>query len=127
MATGFVADQSSPYVDNVPAFGQVTVAASGTETVTFLNMTKSIVVHSNADVLIGVSTAGTSGTANFRLRGTTGGGPTVPTLFPIQCKQIVFKNPSSTDAIYVSYCATLTRLESQNFDDLTTANGFEKV
>ena len=127
MATGFVADQSSPYVDSVPALGQVTVAASGTETVTFLNMTSNVVIQCNADVIIGVSTAGTGGTASFRLRGTPASGPTVALSLPIQCKQIVLANPSSTDAIYVSYCATLTRLESQNFDDLTTANGFEKV
>ena len=127
MASGFVADQPSPYVDNVPAFGQVTVAASGTETVTFSNMTSNVVIQCNADVIVGVSTAGTAGASSFRLRGTPSSGPTEALSLPVQCKQIVFSNPSGAAAIYVSYVATLTRHEADNFDALTTANGFEKV
>jgi len=127
MASGYIAENQAPNVTHVPAFEQVTIAASATSTVTFENTTAHVVIQSNTDVIVGVSTAGVAGTSSFRLRGTTGSGPTIPLSLPIQTKQLVFSNPSSTDAIYVSYCATLTRGEAADFPALTSANGFEKV
>ncbi len=124
MATGFVADQPSPHVDNVPAFFIGNSVNGAAVTTTYLNMTKSVTIINLAGgspLNIGVSSAGLGGTA-YMILGTPG-----QVTLDIQTKQIVVAENTGGATSTFSICAVLTRLESQNFDALTTANGFEKV
>ena len=122
MATGFVADQSSPYVDNVPAFVTGSSLNGARVTTTFLNMTSQVTVGcSGSSLKIGVTDGGVTGTAYFFIA--AGGQVTLD----IQTKQIVVAEATGSATAVFSICASLARLESQNFDAPTTANGFEKV
>ena len=122
MATGFVADQPSPYVDNVPAFFIGNSTNGARVTTTFLNMTKQVTIATTGSSLwIGVSDAGVGGTAYLILQNNQ------TVTLDMQVKQIVVAEGTGSAVATFSICAVLSRHESQNFDALTTANGFEKV
>mgnify|MGYP003647082092 CR=1 FL=1 len=122
MATGFAADQPSPHVDNVPAFFVGNSVNSAVVTTTFSNMTKQVTITNTGSILnVGVSAAGLGGTAYIRMMANTA------LTLDMQTKQIVVKEETGSATATFSICAVLSRHEAQNFDALTTANGFEKV
>ena len=122
MATGFVADQPSPHVDSPPAFSTGSLTNSAAVTLTWLNMTKQLtILASGSSMKVGVTTAGVAASSHIVL--TSGQQITVD----CQTKALVLEEGSGAGTVVYSVLATLSRNEAEGFDDITTANGFEKV
>ena len=122
MATGFVADQPSPIVDSPPAMDTGSLTNSATVTLSYLNMTKQItVIATGSSMKVGVTSSGMSGTNHIVL--TAGSQITVD----CQIKSLILEEGSGAGTVVYSVLAVLSRHESQVLDDITTANGFERV
>tara|TARA_R100000995_G_scaffold74175_1_gene43116 strand:- start:64 stop:441 length:378 start_codon:yes stop_codon:yes gene_type:complete len=125
MATGFAADQPKPKVDKVPFVQTGVISDTNVLTVTFLNMTDHITVRNantatTSTLKVGFTAAGVAAVAYVALH--TGESITLDA----RMKQICLLKSAGTSIIY-TLTGALTRLESQDYPDITTANGFEKV
>ncbi|MAK31345.1 hypothetical protein [Acinetobacter sp.] len=125
MATGFAADQPKPKVDKVPFAQTGTISDTNVLTVTFLNMTDHITVRNantatTSTLKVGFTATGVAAAAYVALN--TGESITLD----VRSKQICLLKSAGSSVVY-SITGALSRLESQDYPDITTANGFEKV
>ena len=105
MATGFAADQPKPKVDKVPFAQTGTISDTNVLTVT---------------LKVGFTATGVAAAAYVALN--TGESITLD----VRSKQICLLKSAGSSVVY-SITGALSRLESQDYPDITTANGFEKV
>ena len=123
---GFEADNNIPRVTRPPFFASGTVTNGANTTITFANVTEQIIIDCTSDsgsgnvLLIGVTTAGVAGTARVAV---TAGGRVGP--LDVQCKQIVLAGGGGDMGYQIT--AVLSRIASDQYPDITTANGFEGV
>lgn len=125
MATGFIADQPKPKVDKAPFAQSGTISDGDVLTVAFLNMTDHITIKNanltgTSTLRVGLTAAGIASTAYFDLE--TGESVTLD----VRIKQICLLRQVGAAVIY-GITGALIRLEAQDYPDITTANGFEKV
>lgn len=116
----------SPRVDNAPFFASGTLTNGGVTTITFPTVTKKITIgctsnngNAAAVILVGVTTGGVAATERVGLP------INVSIEMDIQTKQIVIAGAG--DTVGYQLLAVLSRIPSDDYPDITAANGFAGV